>query len=208
MGKLISIGGSAVDYQIIPKNEEMKFELYKSCPGFSRKTLGGVARNIAESARKLGAEATLVTALGKDEDAKIIKKNCKELGIEVFSITPSAVSASSARYMAIMDENNNELLGISEMEVNSNLALRNMKAKYFAKMSEKISPWDIVVLDCNLLGELSRVASFISKSFNCLTVFEAKGKKTSWVVKSGALKHFHLLKMNKLEKEELFAAVK
>ena len=80
MGKLISIGGSAVDYQIVPQNE-MKFELYKSCPGFSRKTLGGVARNIAQSAKRLGVEANLVTALGKDQDAKLIKKNCKDLGI-------------------------------------------------------------------------------------------------------------------------------
>ena len=133
MGKLICIGGSAIDYQIIPQNE-MKFELYKSCPGVSKKTLGGVARNIAQSARRLGAEANLVTALGKDEDAKLVRKNCKDLGIEVFSVTPSAVSASSAKYMAIMDENNNELLGISEMEVNSNLSLKNLKAKYFSKM--------------------------------------------------------------------------
>ena len=40
----------------------------------------------------------------------------------------------------------------------------------------------------------------MAKTFNCTLVFEAKGKKSGWLIKTGAYKYFDILKMNKHEK--------
>lgn len=42
------------------------FELYKSCIGKTRKSLGGVARNIVDCSSKLGIETVLISAIGND----------------------------------------------------------------------------------------------------------------------------------------------
>ena len=60
-GKLIVIGGSALDYEI---NIKGKFELHQSCRGKWRTSFGGVGRNISEVSQKLGTETALITVLG------------------------------------------------------------------------------------------------------------------------------------------------
>ena len=54
-----------------------------SNPGVIRSSLGGVGRNIAHNLALLGAEVTLVTALGGDDGARRIRQSCRELGIDL-----------------------------------------------------------------------------------------------------------------------------
>ena len=65
------IGASAVDYRMMSTTG--KFELHKSCPVRSFKTLGGVARNIAEVCTKLNTKTTFITILGNDDDGNFVK---------------------------------------------------------------------------------------------------------------------------------------
>ena len=87
------------------------FELYKSCIATSQKTLGGVGRNIAEVCAKLNTKTTFITVLGNDDDAKMIENSCLENKIELHSIFQK--SAPTGRYFALLDNHNNEMMGIS-----------------------------------------------------------------------------------------------
>lgn len=75
---MIAVGASALDYEITVQG---KLELYNSCRGKWRTTLGGVARNISETAARLGSKTVLVTALSNDGPSKQIRKNIQSFGI-------------------------------------------------------------------------------------------------------------------------------
>lgn len=79
--KLIVVGGSAVDYEV--SVTDGKFELYQSCKGVWRTTYGGVGRNIAEVAKRLGTETVFVTALGGDNTSSDLRNNILSHGIEL-----------------------------------------------------------------------------------------------------------------------------
>lgn len=71
--KILAIGGAAIDYQLKASDPKKKFELRKSCAGKSRKTMGGVARNIAECCSKFeGFDINLISAFGSDQDTDLL----------------------------------------------------------------------------------------------------------------------------------------
>ena len=103
--KIVLIGGAAMDYQLKASDPNKKFELRKSCAGMLRKTMGGVARNIAECCSRFdGFSINLVSAFGSDSDTDAILQSCERMGIEVF---PIKSEGNSCKYYAIMDEHNN-----------------------------------------------------------------------------------------------------
>ena len=57
------IGGCALDYEITIQG---KFMPYQSTKGHWKTSFGGVGRNIAEVAQRLGTPTTFITALGSD----------------------------------------------------------------------------------------------------------------------------------------------
>ena len=91
-GKLIAIGAAAVDYQIRPDNE---LKLYQSCAGTWTSTFGGVARNIAEVACRLGVETHLVTAVGGDSVSQSIEEGISQIGIEGHFIRNPALKGAT-----------------------------------------------------------------------------------------------------------------
>lgn len=107
--------------------------------------MGGVARNIAECCSKFeGFEINLISAFGSDQDTDALLDSCEKMGIDVF---PIKNEGHSCKYYAIMDEHNNQLIGISEMEINESLTFENVKENYLSK--QKLNPGDIVIIDCN-----------------------------------------------------------
>ena len=67
-----------------------------SNPGVICSSLGGVGRNIAHNLALLGADVTLVTALGGDDGARRVRENCRSLGIDLRG-TLTAPDASTGR---------------------------------------------------------------------------------------------------------------
>jgi sugar/nucleoside kinase (ribokinase family) len=89
------------------------FELYKSCRGYSSRHIGGIARNIAEVCARLQTSTTLITPLGNDQYSKMIIESSKRFGIDLKQIySPNSPTAS---YLTVMDGQNDEMIGISEM---------------------------------------------------------------------------------------------
>lgn len=85
--------------------------MYKSCRGYSTRRIGGIGRNIAEVCARLSTPTTLITPLGDDQYSKLIEQSSSRLGINLKKIdSPSYPTAS---YLTVMDDQNDEMIGIS-----------------------------------------------------------------------------------------------
>lgn len=63
MSKIVVIGGAAIDFNC---KSTVPLQLSTSNPGILSRSFGGVGRNIAEVASRLGSSVQFLTAVGKD----------------------------------------------------------------------------------------------------------------------------------------------
>lgn len=112
---------------------------------------GGVGRNIAARLRILGAEVELLTAIGNDIFAGLLRESCKELAIGL-SLS-LAVNAPSSRYMAIHDK-----AGEMHAALNDMRTLNQLSGGYIRNSLRGHAAFDACVLDANL-GEDCLLAS-------------------------------------------------
>ena len=86
--------------------------MYQSCRGKWRNSFGGVARNIAEVAKRLGTKTTLITALGEDPQSREIRENIKSYGIDLFDINSEEKGAT---FLGILDGKKDAIISVSNM---------------------------------------------------------------------------------------------
>jgi pseudouridine kinase len=68
---------------------------------------GGVGRNIAENLARLGHDVSLVTALGDDANAALVRSACARAGVD---LSLSWVSGQpTGTYLAVLDETGNAI---------------------------------------------------------------------------------------------------
>jgi pseudouridine kinase len=118
-----------------------------STPGIVRVSVGGVARNIADNLTRLGTEAVLLSAVGKDGSGKRILNNAAEVGINTKFCLISDKHRTSA-YLAVLDEHGNLVMSVDDMEILSCLTPRFINQK-----RDLIEDAAMVVLDSNLPKE-------------------------------------------------------
>lgn len=189
-GPVTVIGGANMDIlgfverSLVPRD---------SNPGHVRTSAGGVGRNIAENLARLGIPTRLVTALGEGPDADALAAGCVETGIDLRAVP--ATGLVGPRYLAIMDENGDLALAVSDM--------RALEAVTPAALDAHASALDdaaVIVLDANLPAEtLAHVAArWTDKPLLLDTVSVAKAPRAS-----GLLGALHTLKTNELEAASL-----
>ncbi|MFA6801515.1 MAG: carbohydrate kinase family protein [Acholeplasmataceae bacterium] len=141
MKKVIVVGGAVIDIFAKPKD---RFIMRDSNPGYLIKSLGGVARNIAENLARLEVDTTLVTALGKDEGKKLIMQNAQEVMLKL-SIIPVAQTPT---YISILDDQNDMVAAIADMDEIELISKEDIK-----KRDSIFQNADYVILDTNLKKE-------------------------------------------------------
>jgi pseudouridine kinase len=115
-----------------------------------RTTYGGVGRNIAEVAKRLGTETVLVTALGGDNNSAELRRSILSRGIKLHEIHDASCNAPT--YLGILDDNHDAIIGLADMDVNDNLVFDKIYQAYFREEEKRGSNrGDIVVLDANLV---------------------------------------------------------
>ena len=78
MAYIAVVGAANVDIGGFPDGRAMAGD---SNPGRVRTSMGGVGRNIACNAARLGLQTELVTALGGDSSAGLIRADCARAGV-------------------------------------------------------------------------------------------------------------------------------
>ena len=185
MKKVVVIGGAVLDILAYPKQ---KMVLYDSNPGYLKKSLGGVGRNISENLARLGVETTLLTVIGDDEAGKMILDSAKKLNLNVMY----APVDQTPTYLSIMDENQEDLVSVIQMD-----DMKYLDKNFLLKHQETLDQAELIVLDTNLDEETLK---FVCQHHHQPIYADAISGQKAIKLKP-FLKHIHTLKLNQIEAE-------
>ena len=140
------VGGANIDIGGFPEGAMV---MEDSNPGRVRASAGGVGRNIACSLARLGVRTRLVTALGSDAFAEIIRADCRTAGVDLSDAL--TFDAGSAVYLYIADSAGDMRLAVNDMALCARLT-----PEALADRLDTLNAMDAVVLDANLPEETLR----------------------------------------------------
>ena len=89
---------------------------------------GGVSRNVSENLGRLGLKVSLITSLSQDPFSQVIRKSCAEVGINLSHAYENKKDPSSM-YMAILDEEGEMNLALSDTTVLDNMPISHLEGK-------------------------------------------------------------------------------
>jgi pseudouridine kinase len=111
--RMICIGGAVLDRKYHAK-KDLIFGTSNPVDGY--RSFGGVARNVAENLVRLGVDISFVSIVGDDETGRSLVRHLRDLGADVSQVITST-ERPTAEYAAILDLNNDLVLGIADMEI-------------------------------------------------------------------------------------------
>lgn len=189
MAEILVVGGINIDIEGHPY-QKLKYE--ESNPGKVKIAYGGVGRNIAENAARLGADVAMVSAIGSDELGREAKVHLEELGIDTTMIR-KVDDAASAIYMSILNDKRDMELALCDMDI-----LKNITPEYLEKNMAEFDGVKAVALDGNLEEEqLEQITEmFADKKLFLDPVSANKAHRARNVVGK-----FHSIKPNLIEAE-------
>lgn len=184
------IGGANIDIIGTPKAGLSKND---SSPGKISKSLGGVARNIAENLSKLDIKVELMTVLGDDDYSNLIQQNCRENNISILNsqILPNSKTST---YICINDENGEMQYAISDMEI-----YEKLNEDYLSRKLNIINNASACVVDTNIP---EKSLEYIMDNVKCPIFLDTvSNKKTEKVCNK--LRNIYTIKPNINEAEIL-----
>lgn len=143
-GYICVIGAVNVDISGMPESTYVPGD---SNPGHVRITLGGVGRNIAENLCRLGRKVVMITALGEDANAQMVRQGCREVGIDL-SHSLNVPGGRTSTYLCLNDEQGEIVGGVSDMGIYEAITPVFLRSRL-----EIINRAALVVVDANLTEE-------------------------------------------------------
>lgn len=141
---VVIIGAANMDLSGTPDNP---LRMRDSNPGRVRLSPGGVGRNIAENLARLGRRVYLMTVLGEDEWAGLIRQHCLNAGIDL-RLTLTDPHARTSTYLCVNDRNGDLLAAVSDMAVYDSLTPDHLQP-FLRELNEA----SMVIADANLPEE-------------------------------------------------------
>ncbi|HXF70672.1 MAG TPA: carbohydrate kinase family protein [Thermoflexus sp.] len=121
-------------------------------PGQVRRSVGGVARNIAENLARLGHPVILISALGDDEAGRWVLERTRAPGVDVSHVTV-VPGGRTGVYLAVLDEQGNLVVAVDDMGI-----LESITPRYLQACRALFERASMVVLDANLSPAALRMA--------------------------------------------------
>lgn len=150
--RAVVIGGAVLDRKY---KARQKVVLETSNPVESSRSMGGVARNVAENLALLGTPTTFVSIVGDDEGGRSLLRYMRERGIDVSQVAVSD-ERPTAEYAAILDPEGELVIGIADMGIFDLFA-----AHHIERIWPHLASASVVFADCNLAAET--LAALIAK---------------------------------------------
>ncbi len=138
------VGAVNVDISGTPENTYVPGD---SNPGHVRVTLGGVGRNIAENLCRLGRRVVMITALGEDANAQMVREGCRAAGIDL-SHSLTVRGGRTSTYLCLNDEMGEIVGAVSDMAIYEALTPEFLRTRL-----DVINRAQLVVADANLSEE-------------------------------------------------------
>ena len=167
---ILAIGGASLDRTYVCANPP---SLETSNPVTSRRSHGGVARNVAETVARLGARARLITAVGEDEAGRALATSLAQLQVDMGGLVTIS-GKTTAEYTAAFWQG--ELFaGFADMDIFEALSPECVGER----LPNQLQDW-LVFADCNLpwatLAMLARraAAEHIYLAIDCVSLAKSE----------------------------------
>ena len=190
MAYIAVVGAANVDIGGFPSEKAVMGD---SNPGRVRLSMGGVGRNIACNAARMGLSVELVTALGGDAYAGLIQEDCARAGVGLAHAAQFPEEATST-YLFIADAAGDMLLAVNDMRIHD-----RMTPERLAPEMDALRGAALVVLDANLP---ERTIESLARTLPVPIVADAVSAAKAARLKP-ALAHIDTLKPNRIEAELL-----
>ena len=145
MAKITVVGGINIDIEGSPF-EKLKY--HDSNPGRINLAFGGVGRNIAENAARLGGDVAMVSVIGDDQMGKAANMELEDLGVDTSCIR-TLQGRNSAMYLSILDDRKDMELALCDMDI-----IEAITPAFLEDYRDFIAGSGIIALDGNLSEEL------------------------------------------------------
>ena len=189
-GYIAVVGGVNIDIGGISTDKLVKGD---SNPGLISINLGGVGRNIAHNLSLLRCPVKLITAIGDDTNAMLIKTSCRKLNIDI-SESYTAKGEASSTYLFINDSDGDMALAVNDMRICNRLT-----PDFFKEKLDVLNGARLVVLDTNIPKES---IEFIADNVKVPIFADAVSTVKVMKLKS-AIGRLHSIKANKIEAQAL-----
>ena len=115
-----------------------------SNPGRVTLSPGGVGRNIAENLCRLGRRVSLITVLGEDPYADVIREHCRNVGIDL-SMSFTDPLGHTSTYLCLNEENGDLHAAVSDMTICDQLTPDRLEP-----LLPKLNRGSFLIADANL----------------------------------------------------------
>ena len=190
MAYIAVVGAANVDIGGFPDGRAMAGD---SNPGRVRTSMGGVGRNIACNAARLGLQTELVTALGGDSSAGLIRADCARAGVGL-SHALCFPEESTSTYLFIADGAGDMALAVNDMGIYERMTVGRM-----SPLLDALNGAALAVLDANLPAE---TLTFLAESLTVPVLADAVSAAKADRLR-GAMPWLDAVKPNRLEAELL-----
>ncbi|HEY9181156.1 MAG TPA: carbohydrate kinase family protein [Candidatus Baltobacteraceae bacterium] len=145
MSRVVCIGGACIDRKY---HAQAEAQFGTSNPVRVRRTLGGVARNVAENLARLGVRVSLFSAAGVDENGLALLEHAKRAGIDVTLMIRDSQYVTP-EYGAVLAPAGELVIGMADMG-----AVESIRPGDVEKRWNDIAQSDWLFVDCNVSGEV------------------------------------------------------
>ena len=121
---IVGVGAANVD---VHGKSRAPIVMKDSNPGSMHSSVGGVTRNVCENLSRLGTGVKLISAVGDDVYADMIRRECLAAGIDISGVY-TVYGHPSSTYISILDEKGDMLVALSDMSVLRSLPKEHLKA--------------------------------------------------------------------------------
>ena len=135
------IGGVNMDIAGTP---EAALRTGDSNPGRVTLSPGGVGRNIAENLCRLGRKVSLITVMGGDAYAEMIREDCRNLGIDLHCSVMDPMGRTST-YLCLNEQNGDLHAAVADMAICEELTPEKL-----APFLPEINRGEFLIADANL----------------------------------------------------------
>lgn len=185
------IGGANLDISAQPDARALMGD---SNPGSIRCSPGGVARNVAENLVRLGVAAQLLSVLGDDTFAAVLRQAAERTGLDLSACTTVA-GARTATYLSLHGVDGDMGVAVNDMGI-----LEQLTPELLRPHAAMLARATAVVVDCNVRPDVLQWLSSEVRHPVCIAeaVSVAKCRKLLPV-----LQGLQLLKANRMEAQAL-----
>ncbi len=134
------IGGSTID-TVLLSDQPISFKT--SNPVTTIHNFGGVARNVAENAARLGVDVSLISLVGDDENGRSLIAHLKGLGVDTSGVSFRS-DLRTATYTSVVT-GSEAVVGFSDMEI-----FDKLPSEFLDRLVQHFVSATWVFADCNL----------------------------------------------------------